>query len=305
MSVETGSRPRRSLDGVRAFRPSGALVAGALAAVLAGGAGWWLGGVSREQTPAPVTPTVAAVGTLQLELEHAWVRADAAPGLPVQGAEVFSPARGLAARALLVTGPAADATLIPTALRSELPGDLPAPQRATLGGLAAWTYGPLRDGGRTLEVTVAPTTAGTLALACSAPSASWTSCGHGVQAVDTGAAKALAPASDLAFRQAAGPVLERLDRQRVAGRERLSDARRAAPATALARAHREAAAALEPFAAGGATADAVTALRRAAAGYAALAAAGRDRDRARFISARRAVRSADAQLAAALAALRR
>ena len=214
---------RRALADLQAARPSGAMVAGATALVLAAAGGWWLGGASREQAPPPAREAVVAVGAFELGLESTWVSAASVPGLPVAGAEVLAPAPGLAERALLVTGPAADATLIPSALRSELPVSLPKPRRAALAGLPAWTYGPLRDEGRTLEVTVAPTTAGILALACSATSwSAWVDCGDGVHAVATGEAKALAPTAELAFLQAAGPVLGTLDAERVSGRARLT-----------------------------------------------------------------------------------
>jgi hypothetical protein len=296
--------PHRIQHAWQAYRPSGAVVAGAAALVLAAAGGWWLGGASSEETPAASRDAVVAVGALQLGLEPSWVSADSVPGLPVAGAEVRAPAPGLPERALLVTGAAADASLIPAALRAELPADLPKPRRATLADLPAWTYGPLVDEGRMLEITVAPTTAGVLALACSAPATTWSAwldCGNGVHTA--GGAESLTPSADLAFQQAAGPVLSTLDEQRVRGRARLS-ARRPAVAAELARAHRDAAAALAPVASAGAPAAAVAAMREAARGYDALAASARRRDRSRFIAARERVSSSDAALAAALADLR-
>ena len=287
-----------------AYRPSGALAAGAAALVLAAAGGWWLGDTSREETVGPAPDAVLAVGDLKLELDSTWVAADSVPGLPLEGADVLAPAPGLVGRALLVSGPAADASLIPAALRAELPAALPAPRRAAMAGLPAWTYGPLHDEGRMVEVTVAPTTAGVLALACSAPEASWSAsldCANGVHAVAGG--EALAPTSDLGFRLAAGPVLRALDSERVPGRARLS-ARRPAAAGALADAHRVAAAELDPFAVAGAPAAAVSALRDAARGYDALAAAARRRDRTHFVAARAQVSRSDAALAAALDRLR-
>jgi hypothetical protein len=287
-----------------AYRPSGALVAGAAALVLAAAGGWWLGDTSREEVAAPAPDAVLAVGDLKLGLDPAWVTADSMPGLPVEGADTFAPAPGLVGRALLMSGPAADASLIPAALRAELPQALPAARRATMAGLPAWTYGPLHDEGRTVEVTIAPTTAGVLALACSAPAASWSAsldCANGVHAVAGG--KALAPTGDLGFRLSAGPVMRALDAERVSGRARLS-ARRPAAATALADAHRAAAAELDPFAVAGAPLAAVSALREAARGYDALATAARRRARTRFVVARARVAQSDAALAAALDRLR-
>jgi hypothetical protein len=297
---------RRALADLQALRPSGAVVAGVSALALAAAGGWWLGGASREETAPPARDTVLTIGALQVGVESTWVGAETVPGLAVDGAEVLAPAPGLAERALLVAGAPTDASLIPAALRAELPDALPRPRRATLSGLPAWTYGPLADDGRTLEVTIAPTTAGVLALACSVPTASWSAwldCGDGVHAVTAGEAKALAPTTDLGFRQAAGPVLERLDAERVKGRARLT-ARRPAAATALARAHREAATALAPYAVSGAAAEAVTAMREAARGYDALATAARRRARARFAAARGQVSASEAALSGALADLR-
>jgi hypothetical protein len=294
----------RIVGELRAYRPSGALVAAAAALVLAAAGGWWLGDASREEVAAPAPNTVVAVGGLTLELESTWVGADSVPGLPVEGAAVLAPAPGLVERALLVSGPAADASLIPAALRAELPAALPAPRRAAMAGLPAWTYGPLHDEGQMVEVTIAPTTTGVLALACSTPATNWSAsrnCANGVRAV--AGAEALAPTPDLGFRLAAGPALRALDAARVSGRARLS-ARRPAVATALARAHREAAAALAPFATAGAPADAVGALREAARGYDALATAARRRDRTRFVAARARVSRSDAELATALDRLR-
>ena len=74
--------PRGTVGELRAYRPSGALVAGAAALVLAAAGGWWLGGTSREPVAAPAPDTVVAVGGLTLELESTWVGADSVPGLP-------------------------------------------------------------------------------------------------------------------------------------------------------------------------------------------------------------------------------
>ena len=252
-------RGARTLPDVRVpdrLRPSPALVAGVAALAVAAIVGWWLGGVSTRagsrrgrRTRSPRS------ATCELEIEAGWAAAEAAPGPLVEGGQAFAPLPGLSARALLVTGPAVDATLVPAALRAELPETLPSPRRAMLGGLTAWHYGPLRTKNRILEVTVAPTTAGMLALTCSAPPASWSAalgCAEGVHAITSAKAKALDPTDDLAFRQAAGPALAALDRERVAGRRTLAragkPAPRAAAATALAGVHRDAAAALAPFA---------------------------------------------------------
>ena len=305
---ETAPEPRlqRVLAGLQTVRPPAVLVAGGCALALAAAGGWWLGGASRSPAPAVAPNSVAALGEVRFELEAGW-----APAASVDGVKAFAPVPGLPARALLASGPAVDTSLIPATLRAQLPDRLPAPHKATLGGLAAWSYGPLRDRGRLVEVTVVPTMGEMLAVACVAPPSAWSGalgCADGVHAVATDD-RALTPAPDLAFRQAAGPVLETLDEARVAGRARLDGARRTAAAS-LVRAHSEAATALAPFAISGAPADAVSALRDAARGYDALAAAPDSRfvtrrERARFLAARRQVARGDAALAAALTSLRR
>jgi hypothetical protein len=288
-------------------RPSGAAIAGTVALAVAGVCGWWLGDVSKAPAPVVAPDLVAAIGDLRLELEAGWIPAEAAPGPQVAGAQAFAPIPGLSARALLVTGRPADASLVPAALRAELPERLPAPSRVELGGLAAWSYGPIRDRNRVVEVTVVPTSGGVFALACSAPPASWSAaldCADGVHAIASAKARALEPSADLGFRQASGPVLEALDDQRVAGRRRLAaadrPAARAAAARTLAGAHRTAAADLAPFAIGGEPAAVVAALRAAARSYGAFAIAARRNARPRFVAARRAIGRSERALAGAL-----
>ena len=297
MLVDTVT-PRRS-------GPSRALVLGiaAIAAAVAGG--WWLGGVS--QTPEPVaSPTaVVTVGTVQAALAPEWSPAPAAPGPDAEGGRAFAPSAGLPARALLVSGPAVDASLVPGPLLSALGTDLPAPRRTNLAGLSAWTYGPVRGEERVFQVTVVPTTTGSLAVTCSSPPETWSvalGCASGVREVSAVDGRALAPAPDLAFRQNAPAVLASLDDARVAGRKALAGpaAGRAAAAVRLARAHRSAAAALAPFAVEGPTAGAVGALRAVGARYEAFAAAVRSGSRPRFVRVRGGLRRAEAALAAAL-----
>jgi hypothetical protein len=284
----------------RTARPAGSSRArlARLAIVAAAGVGgWWLGTVVRAPDRIATPRPLVAVGPMQLALAPEWTRA---PGPDVRGAQSFAPVDGMPARALLVAGPAVDASLIPAALRAQLPTPLPAPRRAKLGGLPAWTYGPIRADGRVTEVTVAPTTVAVLAVACSAETETWSAalgCEAGVRSIASPGGDALVPAPDLAFRRRAPAVLRRLDGKRVAGRAALARGRRIAASHRLARAHRAAAAALAPFAAPGATAGTVAALRRTAASYDAFA---RARGRRGFIAARKSVTRAEAALAAAL-----
>jgi len=290
---------------VRRSHPWGLVLVCCTGLALTAAVGWGLGVAARPAPPAVAANVVAAVGDLRIELENGWTPADAAPA--VSGAQAYAPVPGVNARALLVHGPAVDASLVPGALRSALPAALPEPRRARLAGLRAWTYGPLRAEGRTLQVTVVPTTAGSFAVACSAPPAGWdtaASCTDGVYAISSQAARTLAPAPALAFRLHAGPALAALEGRRVALRARLADTRRPAAATALADVHRRTADSLAVFAVAGASSQVVGALRDAARGYDALAVAERQDARRPFIRARVAVARADGALAAALRELR-
>jgi hypothetical protein len=299
MLVDTAT-PRRS-------GPSRAVLAGVAAVAVAAAGGWWLGGVSRAPAPVAEPASIVTVGGVGLELDPSWTPAKASPGPDVEGGRAFAPAAGLHARALLVTGPVVDPSLVPEALRPELPAALPAPRRTRLAGLAAWTYGPVRGEDRVLQVTVVPTTEGAFAVACSSPPQTWSvalGCASGVRRLAPVRGHALAPAADLAFRGAAPDVLRELDAERVAARTELARTRRPAAAAKLARDHRAAAAALAPLAVEGPTTGVVAALRRAAWGYDSLATAARREERRRFTHARAKIARADAALATALERLR-
>jgi len=297
--------------GATAHRRAGSLLAVLVCAagvVAAMASGWLLTGALREPAVTARESSVASIGGVRLELSPVWTPGHAAPGSP--GVTIFAPAPGLAAQALIASGPAADASLVPAALRSVLPDRLPAPRRAGLAGLRAWRYGPVEHSGRRVEVTVAPTTTGSLAVACSAPPEVWRvalGCASGVRRITTASAPP-APARDLSFRRRAAPALRALEARRIPLRSALARARRSAgrraAARRLARTHRAVATALAPFAVPGASADAVAALRRAAVGYERLAGASRPRARARYLAARRVVARADAALARSLKRLR-
>ena len=284
--------------------PSRAVLAGIAALVIAAIAGWWLGGTAGAPDAVQAPEPVVVIGGMQLEIPGEWTPARPAPGMDAAGMATFAPAAGLPMRARLVTGPPADASLIPAALRTQLPAELPPPRRARLAGLPAWTYGPMNDGKRMFELTVVPTTAGVLAVECSASPATWNAalgCEAGISALGSAGDNALRPAPDLAFRQRAATVIRTLDGRRVAGRAALARGQRRAAAGRLARAHSAAATALAPFAVPGATTDTVAALRRVAAAYDALGSAA---GRTRFVAARTAVIRAEADLAATLKRLR-
>lgn len=287
--------------------PSRAVLGGIFAVAAAAAGGWWLGGTARSPAPVAAPAPLVAIGGFDVALSPAWTPAEAGPGPDVPGGQAFAPAAGLPARALVTAGQASDPSLVPAALRPALGTPLPAPRRTRVAGRLAWTYGPVRDAKRVLSVTVLPTTAGVLAITCSAPPETWSvalGCAGGVQAVSPRTGGILEPAPDLAFRRAAPAVLRTLGARRAGARAALARSRRpagrAAAARRLARVHRNAAAALAPLAARGASADAVAALRRGAAGYDNLAVAARGRDPARQAAAGAAIARAERALTGAL-----
>ena len=290
--------------GARFAGPSRALLAGVAALAVACVAGWWLGGLTAAPERVDAAHPVVAVGDMQLELPAAWAPARPASGADAPDALTFALAPGLPGQVTIVSGAPADASLIPAALRTQLPEQLPPPRRTRLAGLPAWTYGPIRDDKRVIQVTLTPTTAGVLAVSCSASPEIWSAalgCETGVDSIASSAGAALTPAPDLAFRQRIPAAVRTLDGKRVAGRAALARGRRVAASQSLARAHRATAAALAPFAAPGTTAETVAALHRVGAAYDALAKAS---GRARYIRARAGVVRAEAALAGALKRLR-
>jgi hypothetical protein len=164
----------------------------------------------------------------------------------------------------------------------------PAPReaRATrLAGYRAWTHS---------NVTVLPTTAGALSVTCGG-------CASAVESVSVRGGAILEPTPELALALRLPQVEKRLDRARVTGRNGLRAAEtpedQAGWARQLADAHRNAATALKPVAAGSALVDRLTEARRAYTALGRAAAAGSAPD---FDAARERIRSADTQLARAI-----
>jgi len=234
------------------------------------------------------------------------------PALETTPVLVFDPAPGLSARALLMVAPlgaAASPSLMPRALLDAAAQPPGRPAASRLDGRRAWSYTrvPIRRGDEAMDVTVLPTTAGVIAVAClgaggSSPFAS--DCASAVRLRLAGE-RALAPSRDLPFRLRLPRVLERLDRHRVPARASLRSARspggQARKASRLATAHAEAARELSPVASTPPAARAVRELRRSAGAYQELAAAATAGDRRAFAVAARDVDRADARLARALA----
>jgi hypothetical protein len=299
----------------RCTPPSRARVLGmlALVAVACAAAAAFAGRLAGEAVvtqPTPNGPTVqaATVGAATLVAPASWAGAEQIPealGLDPTSTAAFATRPGLRAYAVATLAPADHPTLIPRPLRLLLNTAPPPPVPTRLAGRPAWRYGRLpASGGRSVELTVAATTAGSLAIACVASpdaGAAVAGCASDIHDVALAGASWLAP-DELAARTGLAAVVERLDRQRVARRAALRRARTPAAQSRIARrlagSYVRAASALDR------PAPVVKALRAAARAHRRLAAAAASKRRRGFRAARRAVAARDAALTRALARAR-
>ena len=279
------------------------LATGALTAAV----GWWAGGAIRTEEAAPVAapPAVAAVGPMRVEGGPRWTLTRDAPeaeGLDAARTAVFAVDPVSSTRAIFTLAPAGDATLLPAGLRATLAGTPPAPTRAELLGRPAWSYAGLETrSGRTMDVTLLPTTSGVLAVACTrAPDelAGAPGCDGGAPVIDLGGAQPVAPAADLALRQKLPAAIERLDGRRTTLRRslRAAETRRgqARFARRLARVYARTGARLAPVAPRGSRV--LGAMHRADVAYRRVARAALRNRRGGFARARARVGAAEAAL---------
>jgi hypothetical protein len=297
-------------------------VAGVVAVVLSGS------GSDPPDTPpsaraaqqsAPVT-----TGGLSFEPPAGWARRSEpvqVPGLDLTRAASVGPGEeegdGSATIGFARAG-AHRPSLLPASLTAALgmrPGLTPERKRVQLaGGLEAYRYDGLRPRGYGRPVTVyaAPTSRGVATLACSEPDAGAERFAADCEALAnslsvTGAtAYPLGPSED--FAAAVNGALDRLARVPRLGEARTARAQ-ATAAEAVAGGYEDARAALERLevspADAGARAALVRALRTAGGGYRDLAAAARRTQAGRYRAAAAAAERGDAELAAALGALKR
>jgi hypothetical protein len=291
-----------------------------LATVVAVAAGWTIrGGAGADAVAPPAPPRAVELGALRLAVDGAWRPAPPPPGfggLDPATSAVFEPEAGIPARVVLTFAPAADASLLPPVLRAAAGDALTAPRRTDLLGLPAWRYPEQAiQGGRVMEVTLVPTSAGTLAVACVVGDATWSTalwCSAGLRALSLGDARPMRPAAGLALRSAVPAAIERLAAKRTALRARLAGATTRRGQAMLSRrigaAYARAAERLAPLAPAQAAGEPATALagrlRSVARSYRKLSLAARSNRPPAFDRARRAVRAGEAQVKATLATLR-
>jgi hypothetical protein len=255
------------------------------------------------------------VGAARLVVPGDWrtarLRSAGIPGLDPATTAVLSPYSGAPARAIVMMAPIDDPSLLPHALRAAAAGVVPQHGTTRLAGRPAWLYSDLLSapGDRTMDITVMPTSAGVLAVACVAP-ITWSSaggdCASMVQAVGVRGAGTLAPSADLALRVRLQRALTTLDAVRVRARAGLgraaTPAAQASWARELASANGAAAASLRPVA-GAAGKPLLRRLSDTAHAYSRLALAATAGARNAFSSARHAVDRAEARLSQSVASL--
>lgn len=288
------------------------LIAVVLTVILAALLGWMFGGQLAKEPPVAKAPSdrIAAVGPLRLDVAGDWLPTKATGAIAqmdVQDIAVFAPAAGLPGRTWVARARADGPTLVPASVRARLAAPLGKPQRASMAGHAAWSYGVvgLREGGR-LELAVLPTAAGVMLVGCEAELTWWSTvsgCTRAIRAV--GGATAITPASDLPFRARVRAVVPALNHARTRGAKGLARARtpgrQRAAALKLATAHRAAASRLAPVTpAAGPGRQVLGRLRATAAAYTALARAAGKHSRVRYGKARMGVRRTEAALRIAL-----
>lgn len=197
-----------------------AVAAGVAIAVPAGIVGAAL--VAPDAQPPSPTSRVVRAGPALLAVPSGWERAATPAGLGGLNAgrtAVLAPFPGLATSAVVTFGPGDGGSLVPRALRPLIADSLPPPRDASLGGRPAIAYREVltRRADLRMDVTVLPTTAGMLAVACTSPANSGydgSRCASSVSSVSVPGATALAPEPSLPLARALPAAIAGLDRAR-------------------------------------------------------------------------------------------
>ena len=312
--AEPSARPGKShADSGRRRRP--ALIALALILIVTAGVIGFLAGRTGEDKAARPGNATASAGPLSVDVPASWDRSEEAPpaGPPLR--EPISAEEGGGRLSAGVVEPAGG-VLYPRETATRALARPSTPEAVRLGRLEAWRFsGAPRSGQGRTTLFLAPTSAGMLAVSCTAPPSAGAdflpACERGAATLSTDDdVRPVALSSLSPYAARADRVLRRLAATRRRDRRALGRAplrrTQARVARRLVRSYRGAAKQLGrevPRAARRQVRDLVGALRRAAAGYSALARAAERTDRRRYRAASRAVRSAEATAARATARL--
>jgi hypothetical protein len=282
--------------------------------VVAALGGWGVARALRSPTGGAAGASRSiAIGPARLTVPPSWTPISPAgagiPGLDPTSTRAFRIEDGLGQRAFVTLAAPADRWLIPASLRPVLRSPFGAPIPASLGGYAAWSYSsvPTRRPNVVMQVTVLPTTAGVLAVACTSPSAVTppSGCDGDVERLFVSGAQILRPTPDTAFRLAMSPIVTRLQADRAAVERKLIAARdggaQAQALQAFGEAYTAAARRLDPLAPrSGRAATLVASLYSAARDYRAAGMAASVGAFGDYFAARAAVKAAESKVATAL-----
>ena len=314
-----GVRAPAAIRELRLPHPRHAAAMAALALALAAAvlAGVWAGQLAAPaESPAPAQVRQVSAGPGRLTVPSSWepTRLSAAglPGLTPAKSAALSLGAGVPGWMVATVAPADHPSLVPLVLRRLLQDPLPPARETRFGGHGAWLYSGLTTrGGRALDLTVLPTTAGVLTVACISrddPPPPPALCGGAVTSASVPEATTLVPGPSVALALGLAPRLEVLDRRRVKMRAKLGRAESAGAQERLARrlagAHADAAEALAPLAAT-AGAPLIDSLRTVASAYAILATAAAGGSDAAFSASRRNLDAEEARLASVVGSVSR
>jgi hypothetical protein len=271
------------------------------------GVGLWAG---QRKASGPIEPLAATrsvqAGAATLTVPRGWRIITLPPGRKGGSSTTLTPRSGSPDRVIVTMGGAADRSLVPPQLRSLVRDLGRGPQPVSLAGHRAWRYAavPAQNSNGAIDVTVLPTTAGVLGIACAPAGWSWSApsgCSSSIESVSVDGAEILVPRQDLAFRLRLPAVLTVLDHARVRDRAALRQAATARAqvqlAQALAREHLSAADSLRAAASSAGT-PLVDRLTDTARAYDALAKAAAGSSASSYATARQSVTTAEARLAA-------
>jgi hypothetical protein len=284
--------------------------------VVAALAGWGLGRTLRSPpTDAAAASRRVTIGHARLQVPSTWtpikVTSAHIPGVDAGSTRAFRIDDGLRQRVFLTFAAPSDRRLIPSSLRRALRPPFGAPVPRLLAGHRAWWYPDIATARRhvAMSLTVLPTSAGVLAVACTSGAvADAGNCDQDIAQIALSQARVLRPRPETAFRLAVSSVLTRLHEGRAALVRELAAARdahaQARALLAIGNAYVIAARRLDPFASGpGRASDAVTALRETASAYEAAGTAASAQASGSYFVAQSAVEAAESRLAKVLTQL--
>jgi hypothetical protein len=279
----------------------------------------WRAGFAATSPPPAVSGGSRAVrfGPAHLTVPSTWTPVRPAragvPRFDPSLTRAFAISPGLSGHAFVTLAAPADRSLIPFSLRRALEEALGTPTPTVLAGHRAWSYERLamRRRDAVMDVSVVPSSAGVLAVACVGSRVVFVAvagCEQDIRRISMRGAHMFAPSPELAFRLQVGAALDRLKQLRARGDTalRAAGSRRdqSRALRAVEAAYADTADGLAPFAPfappQGAPATLVTAMRDAARAYRATRHAAGWGSPRRYTAGRRAVRAAEARVATAL-----